>query len=490
VQSDDNLAIRGGAATMGKIKNPTLFSQEFGIDPKRLVKLGLLDPILNGDTRLFIDPVLLSASKNAIIKEDGYRQFKDYFGNVIRLLQHSKSQGDVPWRNSARHLKLDEIPELCLGYGGNTTRGRDVALTTQRKILATAKEIIDLGVLDPELFSLVGLLEEGVGPDTIGDMTAHAILGALVKITAEAAKELEVRARDSYVEGIEAKLPHNRFSSKPILLVPLDILRDLPVALDWSDISTAASENQKIRTRVNDFIGNIWKLTTKKQKDQVRAAALANKEAFKALLDAAYLLREDSYDFAADPEGHRIFRDALTEFSRDYPLQLVTPRKKDGSELRKLVDQIVSHFRTLVEINGLNYLLWQNGIPRKEKAAQRLFFAVADVYCKANDIDISPESDSGGGPVDFKFSSGYSGRVLVEIKLSKGTVVHGYKVQLGVYTSAAQTFESIFLVIDVGGMRNKLEEIIREKNRRAGKGQRTPDIVIVDATKKPSASKR
>ena len=143
-----------------------------------------------------------------------------------------------------------------------------------------------------------------------------------------------------------------------------------------------------------------------------------------------------------------------------------------------------------MESNGINYLLWHNGTPRKEKAAQRLFFAIADVYCKANNVDISPETDSGGGPVDFKFSSGYSGRVLVEIKLSTGQVVHGYKVQLGVYATAARTFESIFLVVDVGRMCDKLNDIMREKNARASKGQRTPDIVIVDATQKTSASKR
>jgi len=222
----------------------------------------------------------------------------------------------------------------------------------------------------------------------------------------------------------------------------------------------------------------------------MRAAALANKEAFKILLDAVFLLQEDAYDFTADPDGHKIFREALTTFAKNFPLQLITPKNKNGKELREIVDRIVDHFKTLIESNGINYLLWQNGTPRKEKAAQRLFFAIADVYCKANNVDISPETDSGGGPVDFKFSSGYSGRVLVEIKLSRGKVVHGYRVQLDVYAKAARTFESIFLVIDVGDIGTKLDNILREKNRRSSKGQRCPDIVTVDATQKPSASKR
>jgi hypothetical protein len=252
---------------MGKIRNPKLFSQEFNVEPKALAKLGLLDPILNGDTRLFIDPILLRSSRNVVIQSVGQQSFSKYFGDIIKLLANSKVTGDLAWRNADRRFKLGELPSLCLGFGGDTTRGRSADEATQTKILVTAKEIVDLGVRDPELFSLVGLLESGVGPDTIGDMTAHAILPALIDITSAAAKELGVKVKDSYIDGIEARLPLNRFSEKPLLLVPTDILRDLPVANDWSDISDAAAKNAAIRNRVNALIGDIWRLKYKEQKD-------------------------------------------------------------------------------------------------------------------------------------------------------------------------------------------------------------------------------
>src|SRR5216684_110390 len=53
-------------------------------------------------------------------------------------------------------------------------------------------------------------------------------------------------------------------------------------------------------------------------------------------------------------------------------------------------------------------------------------------------VDISPEANM-GGPIDFKFSRGYSARVLVEMKRSSGTVVHGYEKQLEFYKTASQT---------------------------------------------------
>ena len=475
---------------MGKIRNPILLSTEFHIDPNELKKRGVLDPILNGDTRLFIDPILLSASRNDVMKGAGIDQFSKHFEDIIRLLRASKAQGDIAWRNAERLMSLNELPELCLGYGGSSTHGRRLAQQTRQKVLSTAKEIIDLGVDDPKLFSLIGLLEEGVGPDTIGDMTARAILPALIKLTSNVATELGIKTRDAHIAGLEAKLPFNKYANRSILLAPTDILRDLPIAADWSDISSAAAENQLIRTRVNDLIGNIWQHTLKRQKDEIRRAALTSKNAFQAVLDAAYLLKDTAYDFEADPDGHRIFRDALATLATKHPLKLVADKKKDEHSLRQIVDQIIDHFKQLVENNGIDYLLWNDKTPRKEKAAQRLFFAVADVYCKANNIDISPEADSGGGPVDFKFSTGYNGRVLVELKLSSGKMVHGYTVQIGVYEWAAKTFESIFLVIDVGGMGEKLKTILDQKNKSVAKKKRVPDIVVVDAKRKPSASKR
>ena len=92
--------------------------------------------------------------------------------------------------------------------------------------------------------------------------------------------------------------------------------------------------------------------------------------------------------------------------------------------------------------------------------------------------------------MDFKFSTGYAGRLLVELKLSKGKVVQGYKEQLETYKAAAQTEDALFLIIDVGKMGTKLIKIKRIQADRRALGERAADIVVVDAKRKPSASKR
>jgi len=107
-----------------------------------------------------------------------------------------------------------------------------------------------------------------------------------------------------------------------------------------------------------------------------------------------------------------------------------------------------------------------------------------------NNVDISPETNSGGGPVDFKFSTGFHGRLVVEMKLSKGNVVHGYKTQLEVYKKAAATSSGIFVIMNIGGMGLKLRQIEKLRDEARIAGELASDIIVIDARRQASASKR
>ena len=60
---------------MAKVRDPILFSKHFGVDPDVLAKLGVLDPMLNADTKLFIDPLLLRESGHAAINSGAVAGF-------------------------------------------------------------------------------------------------------------------------------------------------------------------------------------------------------------------------------------------------------------------------------------------------------------------------------------------------------------------------------------------------------------------------------
>ncbi|RXH41654.1 hypothetical protein [Bradyrhizobium zhanjiangense] len=80
--------------------------------------------------------------------------------------------------------------------------------------------------------------------------------------------------------------------------------------------------------------------------------------------------------------------------------------------------------------------------------------------------------------------------MFVEMKRSGGTVVHGYEKQLEFYKAASQTEFGVFVIIDYGDLGNKLNEVNRIRDERVKNGERASEIIVIDTTRKASASKR
>jgi hypothetical protein len=482
---------------MAKIVNPVRFSDYFGLDAAALTDAGVLNPTLNADTGLFIDPLLIEGSDHAEIRERARGTYEAHFTTVIKLLRASQTSYDVAWRSALRHLSFPEIKWTCLGYGAQSVSGSGSGSDMTGHLIQTAKEIVDLGVEDPDLFVAMALFEEGFGPDRISDMTTNVILGDLLRFNTRVLDGLQIprqamtlRLRNGKV--YDAVLPVNPYvrGGAPVILVPTDILRDLPIAKDWSDIADAASQNAELRGRVNDQIAQLWTAKTLKDKDEVRRWALSGKDAFETLLEMIRDAHPTAYDTSGDPLGELVWRRLAATLAELEPFSLKAPPQLDLVGVDGVVEQIIEQFRFLIEDRRISEDLYHQGRPRPEKAAQRLFFAVAHAYCKANNLDLTPEADTGNGPVDFKVSWGFTGRVLVEIKLStNGKLVKGYSRQLETYKTAEETVKGYYVVLDVGQMGEKGDKLMAVRNAAAACGEATSPIVFVDASRKPSASK-
>lgn len=471
---------------MAKIQNPLLFSKYFGVDDKELANAGLIDPFLNVDTQLFIDPVLLEKSANTKISGDAYKNFCSHFSNYVRLLAISKAEGDAAWRGARRLLDLTEPAQTGLGYGGSSRSGSSRPEEIREIMMRTAKEIIDLGSNDPEMVSLMGFFEDNVGPDTISDFTTRVIIESLAEITNQFCISHGIPTSKSDLAS-GCALP--TFKGASVLLVPKDIVRDLPIANDWSDIEAAALQNQAIRDRVNQYLAGIAQPTVADRKAALRYAALASSAEFEHFLSSVKE-HSDNYDPNVDALAYYKIREILRSDLASFKQAIVADIHKGPEELKALVHATIDHFKHHVEKGNLWEELWVGDKPKKERAAQLIYFAIADCFCRANNVDVSPEANMGGGPIDFKFSDGYNARVLVEMKRSSGTVKHGYENQLEIYRDASRTNFGIFVVMDVGGLGGKLMEIQAIRKRRIDAGEQASEIIVIDASKKVSASKR
>lgn len=474
------------------IKNPQTISTHYGIPIKTLSKVGILDSTLTFDTKLFIDPTLIKYSKHKEIRVDAYKLINQHFGIVIKLLKSSRNIDDRQWQAAKKLLDYKEIKATCLGYGSNSIHGGGMGPHLIEQSLKTFKEIIDLGVEDAELFILLPLIEEKIGPDRISDMITFIILPALIKFTQRVSKKLKIKSEMLQIKNYNEMLPLNPFekTKTPIIMLPIDILRSLPVVESWEDIADAARRNDELRKKVGMMIGQIWKKKELKNKEKLRRQTLKSKEAIEYMLTLIRGVKPTSYDQIDDPEGLNAWKELYKDIGTKYPLSIGKPTNLSPETIIDIVKQIVGQFKFLIEKKGIWKALWHKGKPHKEKVAQMLFFVAAYSYCKCNNLDITPESDTGSGIVDFKFSYGGDAKVLVETKLSTNKkLVSGYNDQLKAYKESENPIKSFYLVVDVGKMKDKLKKLYESKNKIGSLGDSNSEIIVVDGKRKLSASR-
>lgn len=243
---------------------------------------------------------------------------------------------------------------------------------------------MQLGQSDPEMISLMGFFEDNVGPDTISDLTSRIILPLLAQITRGFCLANQIPVEKSHASP-SFELPHFKGKSgriHAIVLVPKDIVRDLPMAQDWSEVFGVAQENRVIRDRVNEFLAGIAKPTVADRKAALRRATMqsdyAMNEFVRAMKEAA-----KHYDPAQDILGYYKLRDILNSNLRLFLSQINFDGSRGPLEVKRIVMETIEMFKHYVEKGNLWEEFWVDGKPKKERAAQLIYYAIADCYCRA-----------------------------------------------------------------------------------------------------------
>jgi hypothetical protein len=286
------------------------------------------------------------------------------------------------------------------------------------------------------------------------------------------------------------KLPINPFTNKPLLLVPQALLRDLPVALDWSGRDLVAQHNQELRDKVNAVIGQSWKDATEGlSKKALKDMLLEYPELIDDLVQVYSSKDAQPYDFVRDRAGEYIWFPVTQKMASENPLALGLSAAPTVDEVERMVLSICERFTQRVENNGLCKLFYNdNRSPKHETAIQLVFFGIAESYCSANGIMIARESNSGRGPVDFKFGTNMENSVLVEVKKSTNTsgLRKGIEKQLPEYMNAEGSKRAIYMVVDVGYTQAAMDNLNVVNRLTNGTAVR---VLQVNGIPKPSASK-
>lgn len=473
---------------------PLPVSEFLGISRDDFEVTGAFNCVLDRDSLLFIDPALARASVTLGADTVG-KKITNYFGQVLTLLAQSQRENDVFWRAAGRLLIFRERQGTCLGYSLGTA-GRGIGETVKKQILKTAKEIVDAGILDPEVLELLALFESGVGCDLVSDMITNIIYDDLVLYSERTFQSLKYPLKVTMgavqVQKKTICLPVNPVSRELIILVPKEILQNLPLAYSLGDIDWVSDQNEKVRDYINKLVlsNSIGKRKKHLSKQEVRALLLGGSKAILKEVIGIYKNAAGAhYDFQNDPAGEVewLWHAKTQKYQQDLSL----PQNPNFNDFVKIIHQICEKFKHIVEQNrGWSWFYRADNTPYAESAAQLLFYAIASSYCESNNLDFTPEANSGRGPVDFKISLGVDKRILVEIKLSSNShLVHGLTKQLPTYLESADVEKGILLVIRTDDHKAQLAALDKAYTDMSTDLKTRISVFHVDARRKDSASK-
>lgn len=447
-----------------------------------LEELGVFDSIIDQDSNFFINLVRLKSTKVPEFK-NSYEKINNFFSHIAVLLDTSDKKGDKFYNTALKTFRFSEVNGINLGYS-ESRYGSGFGPRLRKQVIDDAFDIVKKGSKQPEIFQLVGLFEENIGPDRLSDMVATIILPDIIDYTKRINQELRITSGLYSDLCFNDGLVSNPYKNCDILLLPIDILQELPIAKGWDDIDRVIQENESIRQEINEAVSEEWyKWASGQKKNYLKEYIFKNPDKCARVIEGYRRSTVSRIKLSSDLD---YFAAAIFRQMKKSNITFLTEKLDTKTSLQAAKD-VLDIFKDWVENNRGWCIIQETESAKREKVVQRLIHLGAKHYIEANNLDISFEPDAGRGPADFKFSRG--GDITVgELKLSSnGQYLHGYTVQIEEYAIAEKTQQRMFVYVDIGNP-GRLKKITDEHQTRIASGKNVPILIIIDSTPKVAAS--
>lgn len=453
-----------------------LFSKEFGISKEEIVRNDLFDVLIDEDSHFFIN---IKRLKQTDIPEfiGAYNKINEYFRRIGLLLKLSNIN-DKSYRTAVKMFNFPEVNGINLGFSSGR-HGAGFGERLRNQIIKDAYEIIKSGSEQPEIFQLTSLFEENVGPDRLSDMIARLIYDNIVAYSKRVYQDLGITKEKypsyEFVNGILK----NPYKDTELLLLPADILHEIPIAKCWDDIERICRENEVIRQEINELIGKEWrKLSSSAKKSYMKEMFFKNPARLNRVMKSYRSTTVERYDVFENIKY-------LVGFLQS---TISLPQSVSKTSIEASIE-ILRSYQEWVEFHRGAIVIKAAETKAAEKTVQRTLHATALMYCKQNNFDINPEEDGGRGPVDFKISRG-NDKTVIEIKLtSNRECVHGLEIQIEEYAKAENTNQKVFVLVDTGEHSERINDVKEKHQEMCINGKKPAQLIIIDSKPKESASK-
>lgn len=447
------------------------FSEAFGIEPTK--DDDWFDPLLEIDTKLFVDPFLIYKEESGFWADSGARFAKHFEIGFRTLAGFQDRRTSLQYMQTVDLMLFPEPREFGLGFASHGTRGSGTGRDFAEKIVKAMSEAIKRGLEDMKHFEELGLLVDGIAEDRISDITCNILKSKFITYTQEIAHRHDIPmekfmvrhamfdfADEAWVDT-EVLLPKNPETGEFILLTPKRFLRELPT-LSSDDWKIYFSHQLKHKLNLH--------ILRKMPKREIVALARKHADTVRDWTKARELLNPAPYDVDKDPKGYHNWQAITRGFALTHPLPV---NLVSAFNLDDFIEFAIGEFKHHIEQGGGWKTLWNDQLsrPKPEENIQLVFMGVLMGYCHAYSVRMERETNFGTGPVDFVFSN-TSERILLEIKkMSSSSFWNGMVAQLTAYLTSARCSKGWYLAI-------RFKDTPLEKNRVLNLASRTANACV------------
>lgn len=489
------------------------FSDVFHVEPDIIEEYGAFNISLINDLPLFVDPFLLFNSDRS-----EYRALHEEILKYVAFLRDMSIEGAINPGLLKNWFLFPEVKQNWLGYSQVGNYGSGLGLDFARILNRNLNEIFsnfgEETITRSSHLEKLCLMKSGVGKDNISDFTTNLIKGNLLEYTQAFAKEyINKDMREIFAvphvlfnyetrSWVSGKFDLPSYNGDFVLLTPKDILTKEDTWINKSDIVNSFKDivtgipNEQLRAQIDQyFIMNLPRRKKKKGKGYKEPSKTEIAETisrviakYPEFIDYYIRYKEDNGDEAKSVSETRV-QEVENLFIRELSSLIHTLLKNtefystDHDTLDECHKRVL-FLKDVVENKDGYRIFYVKGEPIKREVDLRIMFRLTWF---ATMSDVSPETNDGRGPVDFKISRGSRDKTLVEFKLAGNSKLKQNLVkQVEVYKKAHGTDQAIKVILFFSyEEEQKLNGILEELGLVHNKY-----VVLIDARKdnKPSAS--
>lgn len=431
-------------------------------------KYGIYDGYANTDSELYINPKLLKRCTVSELK-GSYNKVVSHFMKIIDLLRKSKemSSNDLMWQCALKMFSFPEPNGVALGTSELSINGNGLNGETAENALKKLKEMVDNGIDDPQIFGLLAVIQKNIGVDRVSDMISNIIYDDLLKYSENMLKKINI-SELSEVEYLNKKYYiKKRPNGSNLILIPKQILSNIPPFIDYYSIQEIIDENINIKQEIYSMFYEANKKLKNKTISQVNIQDLEKEQVFEIIkkfnlytkiLNNNSLITVEPYDFEIDEDGIHKPIDKISKMYADREKDVVSEVLRiRNSDFSGLVEDLISNYKFIIENKGLNQDLYHEIKTKSGKKyfrnknegfSHRLFIATIEGIKKIKNFDYTFEPKSANGELDFRFTRGDE-VIVVEFKLSTNKLKHGYNTQLVEYMKREKSYQGYYVIIKV-----------------------------------------